>query len=72
MLLLLMSKSVLPVFCSKIFILSSVTFRTLIHLFFYMVLVHYFTCSCSVFPVPLVEEETLFSPLCNLVSFVVD
>ena len=32
---------------------------------------HYFTCSCPVFPAPLIEE-TVFSPLFIFVSFIID
>ena len=32
---------------------------------------HFFTCSCLIFPVPLIEE-TVFSPFYFLASFVID
>ena len=35
------------------------------------VLISFFTCSCPVFPAPLIEE-TVFSPLYILASFVID
>ena len=72
-----MGKSVLPLFSSNSFIVSDLTCRSLIHfefIFVYGVRVFYFhsfTCSCPVFPVPLIEE-TAFSPLYILVSFAVD
>ena len=65
-------------FSSKCFIMSVFTFKSLIH--FEFVFVHdvrecsnfiYFTCSCPVFPAPL-NEETIFSPLHILASFVID
>ena len=73
-----MSKSVLPMFSSKSFIVSALTFRSLIHfeVFFVCivlgsVLIYSFICSCPVFPAPFIEEA-LFSPLCVLASFVQD
>ena len=73
-----MSKGVLPMFSSKGFIVSSLTFRSLIHFEFIFVygvrecsnflLLH---CSCPVFPAPLIEE-TVFCPLYILASFVID
>ena len=71
-----MSLSVLPMFSSKSFIVSGLTFRPLIH--FELIFVygirkfskfHSFTCSCSVFPT-LFIEEAVFAPLFILVSFV--
>ena len=63
-----MSKNVLPMFFSKIFIVSGLTFNSWIHLqliFAYgvrkcsnFILLH---GSCSAFPAPLIEE-TVFSP----------
>ena len=70
------SKNVLPMYSSKSFIVSGLTFRCLIHfefIFLYGVkecsniLLH----SCPVFPAPLIEE-TVFSPLYSLASFVID
>ena len=73
-----MSKTVLPMFSSKSFIVSALTFRSLIHfeVFFVCivlgsVLIYSFICSCPVFPAPFIEEA-LFSPLCVLASFVQD
>ena len=67
-----MSKSVLPMFFSKSFIVSGLTFRSLIHFEFIFVYgVHSSSCSCPVFPAPL-TEETVFSPLYILASFVID
>ena len=61
-----MSKSVLPMFSSKSFIVSSLTLRSLIHFEFIFVYgvkeFHSFTCSCPVSPAPFIEE-TAFSPL---------
>ena len=64
-----MSKSVLPVFSSKSFIVSSLTFRSLIHFEFTLVdgvrecsNFILFTCSCQVFPAPLIEETVLRNP----------
>ena len=63
-------------FSSKSFIVSGLTFRSLIHFEFIFVYgvrecskFHSFTCSCPVFPAPLIEEA-VFSPLYILVSFV--
>ena len=65
-------------FSSKSFMVSSVTFRSLIHFEFIFVygvkkifLFHSFMCSCPVFP-ELLIEEAVFSPLYILTSFVVD
>ena len=78
-----MSKSVLPMFSSKSFIVSGLTFRSLnefefilsLSLFLCMVLgsilISFFTCSYPVFPAPLIEE-IVFSPLYILDSFVID
>ena len=63
-------------FSPKSFIVSALTFRLLIHLGFIFVCsvivisFQFFTCSCSVFPAPLMEE-TIFSPLYILASFVI-
>ena len=61
-----MSKSVLRMFCSTSFIVSGLTFRSLIHFEFISVygvkcsnfffFFFFFTCSCPVFPAPLMEE----------------
>ena len=64
----LMSKCILPMFSSKSFIVSGLTFRSLIYFEFIFVygvqeysnFIFFFTCSCQVFPAPLIEE-TLFS-----------
>ena len=72
-----MSKSVLPMFSSKRFIVSDLTFRSLIHFEFIFVygvesdLVSFFYKCCPVFPAPLVKE-IVFSPLYVLASFVKD
>ena len=72
-----MSKSVLPMFSSESFIVSGITFRSLIHFEFIFV---YDVRECPniillncypVFPAPLIEE-TVFSPLYILASFVID
>ena len=59
--------SVLPMFSSMSFMVSGLTVKSLIHselIFVYGVRKwpNSFTCICSVFPVPLIEE-TVFSPL---------
>ena len=62
MLLWFMSKSVLPMFSSRNFLVSGLTLRSLIHFvfIFYMVwgniLISFFTFSCAVFPVPLLRR----------------
>ena len=73
-----MSGSVLPMFSSRNFMGFGLKFRSLIHfefIFVYGVRKCYNfilnTCSCPVFPAPLIEE-TVFSPLCILASFVID
>jgi len=73
-----MSECVLPMFSSRSFIVSSLTFRSLIHFEFIFVYgikelpnFIFLTCSYPVFPTPLIEE-TVFSPLYSLASFVVD
>ena len=65
-------------FSSRSFTVSGLTFRSLIHfefIFLYGVKKHsnliVLHASCPVFPAPLVEE-TVFSPLYVLVSFVKD
>ena len=71
-------ESVLPVFSSTSFIVSSLTFRCLIHFEFIFVYgvrkcssFSSFTDSWPVSPEPLVEE-TVFSPLCIFASYVKD
>ena len=81
-----MSSSILPMFYSKSFIVSGLTFRSLIHFEFIFVWgvrkcynfqaissaisgYHSFTCSCPVFPAPLIEEA-VFALLYILASFV--
>ena len=71
-----MSKIVMPKFSSKNFIVSSLTFRSVIHfeLILHMMLESIavvFTYSCPVFPAPL-TEETVFSPSYILTSVVAD
>ena len=65
----------MPVFSSKSFIVSGFTFRSLIHFEFIFV---YGVRECSdfillyiVFLAALIQE-TVFSPLCILASFIVD
>ena len=65
-----MSKSVLPMFSSKSFIVSGLTFKPLIRFVFIFVF-HSFTCSCLVFPAPVIEEAVFF-PLFIFASFVKD
>ena len=63
-----MSLSVLPMFSSKSFIVSGLTFRSLIHLSLSLcmvlrsVLVSFFYISCPVFQAPFIEEA-VFAPL---------
>ena len=70
-----MSESVLPMFSSRSFIVSDLTFRSLIHFEFIFVYgvrkcsFHSFTNGFPVFPEPLVKE-IVFSPLYILASFV--
>ena len=72
-----MSESVLPMFSSRSFIVSDLTFRSLIHFEFIFVYgvrkcsFHSFTSGWPVFPAPLVKE-IVFSPLYILASFVKD
>ena len=77
-LLLITSKSVLPMFSSRSFMVSGLTFRSLNHFEFifaydvrkcFNLIVLY--VAFQFFPAPFVEE-TVFSPLCILVSFIVD
>ena len=72
-----MSESVLPMFLSKSSIVSSLTFRALLH--FELIFVYgikewsyfmFFTRSCPVFPAPFVEE-TVFPTMCSLACFVI-
>ena len=71
--------SVVPMFSSKSFIISGLIFISLIHLEFIFVygvkkrsmFIFFLTCSCPVSPVPFIEE-TVFSPLHSLASFVID
>ena len=70
-----MTKSVLPMFSSKSFRVSGLTFRSLIHFSLFFIwyqgvfYFHSFTCSCPVFPALLIEEA-VFSPLSILASFI--
>ena len=66
-----MSSSVLPMFSSKSFIVSGLTFMSLIHFKFIFVygVFHSFTCSSPVFPAPFIEEA-VFAPLYILASFI--
>ena len=70
-------QSVLPVFSSKSFMVSGLTFKFLIHfefIFVYCVrkcLIHSFICHRPVVLTPLIEEA-VFSPLYILSSFVKD
>ena len=72
-----MSKSVLPVFSSKSFIVSGLIFRSLIHFEFILcmvlrsVLISFFYIWLSSFPSTTIEE-IVFSPLYILASFVID
>ena len=71
-----MSRSVLPMLSSRSFIVSFLTFKSLIY---YELCVwcqeifqfHSYTCSRPAFPAPFIEE-TVFSPLCVLTSFFQD
>ena len=69
-----MSESVLPMFSSRSFIVSGLTFTSLIHFEFIFimvlesVLVSFFYSGQPVFPAPLVKE-IVFSPLYILASF---
>ena len=73
----LTSESVLPMFSSRSFTVSILTFRSLIHFEFIFVYgvrecFHSFTCSCPVFPAPVIEETgTYFSSIYSCL-FVVD
>ena len=73
----IMLKSALPMFSSKIFIVSSLMFKSLMHfefIFVYDVRKFYFhstTCRYPVSPALLIEE-VVFSPFYILASFVKD
>ena len=69
-----MSSSVLPVFSSKSFIVSGLTFRSFIHFEFTFAYgvrkrSHSFTYTCPVFPAPFIDE-VVFAPLYIIASFV--
>ena len=71
-------KSALPMFSSKSFIVSHLTFRSLIHLSLFLGLVlknvlisFFFKSSCPDCPAPFVEE-TVFPTLYSLASFVIE
>ena len=69
-----MSSSVLPMFSSKSFIASGLTFRSFIHFEFTFAYgvrkrSHSFTYTCPVFPAPFIEEA-VFAPLYILALFV--
>ena len=71
-----MSESVLPMFSSRGFIVSGLTFRSLIHcefIFVYgvSVLVSFFYRWLTIFPASLVKE-IVFSPLYIFASFIKD
>ena len=72
-----MSESALPMFSSRIFIVSGLTFRSLIHsefIFVYVletVLVSFFYRWLTSFPSPVVKE-IVFSPLYILASIIED
>ena len=60
-----MSKSVLPLFSSKSFVVYGLTVKSLIHFEFIFVYIvrecsDFIPCSCPVFPAPL-TEETVFT-----------
>ena len=78
MLLCFINVSVLPMFSSRSFIVSSLTFKSLIHFELFCAcmglkndLISFFTFGCPVFPAPF-AEETVFLILCSLASFVID
>ena len=69
-----MSSSVLPVFSSKSFIVSGLTFRSVIHFEFTFAYgvrkrSHSFTYTCPVFPAPFIDEA-VFAPVYILALFV--
>jgi len=63
------AESVMPMFFCTNVIVSGLTFRSLVD--FEFIFVYSFTCSCPVFPAPLIKE-IVFTPLCILASFVID
>ena len=70
-----MSKNVMPMFSSRSFIVSNLTFRSLTHFYIFV----YGVRECSNFILSLVQffpaaltEEAVFSPLCVFASCVVD
>ena len=72
------SKKLVPVFSSRILMVSCLTFRSFIHFEFTMcvwytkvVQVHSSVCRCPVFPTPF-AKETVFFPLDILSCFVKD
>ena len=76
-----MSKGVLPMFSSKCFIVSGLTFRSLMHfefIFVYSVkecsnyIFFFFTQSCLVFPAPFGTLKRLSYLYCSLSSSVID
>ena len=76
-----MSKSVLPMFSSKSFITSGLIFQSLIYFKFLCMMlgdfpISFFTCSCLVFPAPLIEEsafsDCIFFFFCHLCHRLVD
>ena len=71
-----MSKSVLPMFSSRSFIVSGLTFRSLIHFEFIFVYdvrecsdLIFFTCNRPVLPKPL-TDKTVFSPFLSPLTYV--
>ena len=67
-----MSKSVVPMFSSRSFMVSDLTFRSLIHFeFIFAYGVRECSMQLSSFPAPL-TEEIVFSSLYILASFVID
>ena len=66
-----MSSTVLPMFSSKSFIVSGLTFGSLFNFEFIFVygVFHSFTCSCPVSPASFIEEA-VFAPSYILASFV--
>ena len=77
MLLWFMSECILPKFSSKSFIVSGLTFRSLIHFKLILCmelrndLLSFFYMCCPVFPESFVEE-IIFPPLCSLACLVID
>ena len=70
-----MSENILPIFSFMSFSVSYFVFKSLYHFEFMFVCgvrvfqPFVYTCGCPTFPAPL-SEETIFSPLCILASFV--